>query len=53
MDADFCVEALDDALPFAMPEIFNTDQNALPFLSKPSAPGPNIGVHFIHHGMRP
>jgi putative transposase len=28
MDADFCVEALDDALQFATPEIFNTDQGS-------------------------
>ena len=28
MDADFCVEALDDALQLATPEIFNTDQGS-------------------------
>lgn len=28
MDADFCTEALDDALSKATPEIFNTDQGA-------------------------
>ena len=28
MDADFCIEALDDALQTATPEIFNTDQGA-------------------------
>lgn len=28
MDADFCVEALDDALQNATPEIFNTDQGS-------------------------
>jgi len=28
MDADFCVEALEDALQLATPEIFNTDQGA-------------------------
>ena len=28
MDADFCIEALNDALQTATPEIFNTDQGA-------------------------
>ncbi len=28
MDADFCIEALDDALSKATPEIFNTDQGS-------------------------
>jgi len=28
MDVDFCLEALDQALEVARPEIFNTDQGA-------------------------
>ena len=33
LDADFCVEALEEALSKGTPEIFNTDQDSHPDLS--------------------